>query len=131
MDGEQIMVINTHLEHTSDAARVKQIKVVLAFIQEYCKDYPIVLTGDFNCTSSSSVYSTITKTSLSDSADVSMQAKRASTFTNYGKSDKVIDFIFVTADKIGVSSYKVCNEKINGDYPSDHHPVLIEYCIVD
>ena len=130
-DGEQIMVINTHLEHTSDAARVKQIKVVLAFIQEYCKDYPIVLTGDFNCTSSSSVYSTITKTSLSDSADVAMQAKRASTFTNYGKSDKVIDFIFVTADKIGVSSYKVCNEKINGDYPSDHHPVLIEYCIVD
>ncbi len=128
-DGVRFMVINTHLEHTSEAARVKQIKVLLDHIDKTCRDYPIVLTGDFNCTSSSSVYASIKKSGLSDSADVAMRAKRAATFTNYGQSNKVIDFIFVTADRIAVSDYSVCNEKIDGDYPSDHHPVLIKYSI--
>ena len=26
----------------------------------------------------------------------------------------------------GMDLLKVCNEKINGDFPSDHHPVYVE-----
>ena len=32
---------------------------------------------------------------------------------------------------MSVAEYSVCNEKINGDYPSDHHPVLIKYSVLD
>ena len=127
-DGKLIMIVNTHLDHKSEPARVKQIKVLLEFIEKY-RDYPIVLSGDFNTTPTSNVYSTVVKSFMKDSADVAMQAKRASTFTNYGKSDKTLDYLFVNPAGISVSSYSVCNEKINGDYPSDHHPVLIKYTI--
>ena len=129
-DGKKIMIVNTHLDHKSEPARVKQIKVLLEFIEKY-RDYPIVLSGDFNTTPSSNVYSTVTKSFMKDSADVAMQAKRASTFTNYGKSDKTLDYLFVNPAKMSVAEYSVCNEKINGDYPSDHHPVLIKYSVLD
>lgn len=129
-DGKRIMIVNAHLDHKSEPARVKQIKVLLEFIEQY-KDLPIVLSGDFNTTPSSDVYATVVKSFMKDSADVAMQAKRASTFTNYGKSDRTLDYLFVNPMKVNVSSYTVCNEKINGDYPSDHHPVLIKYTISD
>ena len=54
----------------------------------------------------------------------------AATFTNYGTSNKIIDFVFVSPKSIGVTTYQVCNEEINGDFPSDHHPVLIEYTLL-
>ena len=123
--------LNTHLDHKSEPARVKQIKVLLDFIEAKCRDYPVVLSGDFNTTPTSDVYKTVLKSFLSDSADVAMQVKRASTFTNYGKSNKTLDYLFVNAAKMSVASYDVCNEKINGDFPSDHHPVLIKYIIND
>ena len=91
----------------------------------------MVLSGDFNTTPTSDVYKTVLKSFLSDSADVAMQVKRASTFTNYGKSNKTLDYLFVNAAKMSVASYDVCNEKINGDFPSDHHPVLIKYIVND
>ena len=130
-DGKLIMIVNTHLDHKSEPARVKQIQVLLDFIEARCRDYPVVLSGDFNTTPTSDVYKTVLKSFLSDSADVAMQVKRASTFTNYGKSNKTLDYLFVNAAKMSVASYDVCNEKINGDFPSDHHPVLIKYIIND
>ncbi len=125
-DGKLIMIVNTHLDHKSEAARNKQIKVLLKFIKS-CKDYPVILSGDFNSTSTSDVYQSVVLSSLKDSSTVAMKAMIAATFTNYGKSNKTIDFLFVTPDKLSVVNYAVCNEKINGDFPSDHHPVLIQY----
>ena len=130
-DGRLIMIVNTHLDHKSEPARVKQIKVLLDFIEAKCRDYPVVLSGDFNTTPTSDVYNTVLKSFLSDSANVAMQVKRASTFTNYGKSNKTLDYLFVNTARMSVVSYNVCNEKINGDFPSDHHPVLIKYIIND
>lgn len=127
-DGKCIMVINTHLDHVSEEARNAQIKVLLAFVEKY-REYPIVLTGDFNSNTSSSVYSTVTKSFLKDSADVAMHATRAATFTSFGTKNATIDFVFVSPELMSVTEYSVCNEMIDGEYPSDHHPVLIKYSL--
>ena len=129
-DGKRIMVVNTHFDHTSAEAREKQAKVLVKYLNTIT-DYPIVLTGDFNCTSSTSAYSTIINCGMSNAYDIAdKRENNAATFTNYGSSNKIIDFVFVSPTKVAVTFYKVCNEKINNDFPSDHHPVLIEYAIL-
>lgn len=129
-DGKRIMVINTHFDHTSSEAREKQAKVLVEYLKKVT-DYPIILTGDFNCDSNSSAYSTIVKTGIANSNDIAdKKENNSATFTNYGSSNKIIDFVFVSPQKIGVTFYKVCNEEINGDFPSDHHPVLIKYAVI-
>ena len=129
-DGKKIMVVNTHFDHTSAEAREKQAKVLVEYLKTIT-DYPIVLTGDFNCVASSSAYSTIVSSGVSDSAGIAdKKLNNAATFTNYGTSNKIIDFVFVSPKSIGVTTSQVCNEKINDDFPSDHHPVLIEYTLL-
>jgi endonuclease/exonuclease/phosphatase family metal-dependent hydrolase len=124
------MVVNTHFDHTSAQAREKQAKVLVEYLKTIT-EYPIVLTGDFNCESSSSAYSTLVSTGIANSSDIAdKKINNVATFTNYGSSNKIIDFVFVSSKLIGVTSYQVCNEKINGDFPSDHHPVLIEYTLL-
>lgn len=126
-DGMQIMVVNTHFEHTSDAARDRQAAVLRDFLLEYTDDYPLVLTGDFNTTLGTNAYSIVLDGGVTDSSELADTTYLASTFTNFGAASTIIDFIFVTEDTITVNDYRVCDEKINGDFPSDHHPVIIEY----
>ena len=130
-DGTRIMVVNTHFDHKSADARTKQAGVLVEYLSTIT-DYPIVLTGDFNCEESTSAYSKIISGGVSNSCDIAdKKINRVATFTNYGTSNKIIDFVFVSAKRLAVTSYKVCNEEINGDFPSDHHPVLIEYTVLN
>jgi endonuclease/exonuclease/phosphatase family metal-dependent hydrolase len=129
-DGTRIMIVNTHFDHTSAEAREKQAAVLVKYLKTIT-EYPIVLTGDFNCVSSSSAYAKVISGGVVDSNQVTeKRVNNAATFTNYGSSNKIIDFVFVSPNGIAVTSYQVCNEMINGDFPSDHHPVLIEYAVL-
>jgi endonuclease/exonuclease/phosphatase family metal-dependent hydrolase len=129
-DGKRIMVVNTHFDHTSAEARDLQAKVLVNYLKKVT-DYPVVLTGDFNCTNTSSAYSTIIKGGVSNAYDMAdKRENNSATFTNYGSSNKIIDFVFVSPSDVAVTFYKVCDEKINNDFPSDHHPVFIKYTIL-
>lgn len=125
-DGERILFVNTHFDHTSDVARTKQAKILADFLSEN-DDYPIILSGDFNTASGSAAYEEILDGGVENSMELAGTKETGATYTNYGKSKSVIDFIFVTEADICVENYRVCGEKIDGEYPSDHHPVLIEY----
>ncbi len=126
-DGMEIMVVNTHFEHTSDAARDRQAAVLRDFLLEYTDRYPLVLTGDFNTTYGSDAFDIVTDGGVTDSMSISAETEPGATFTSFGSASSIIDFIFVTEETVSVNSYRVCNEKIDGDFPSDHHPVFIEY----
>ena len=41
-------MINTHLDYQIPAIQVRQLKSIKELINKYGKDYPLVLTGDFN-----------------------------------------------------------------------------------
>ena len=129
-DGTRIMIVNTHFDHKSADARTKQGEVLAKFLKTIT-DYPIVLTGDFNCDASSTAFAKVISGGVINSSDVAdKKINNAATFTNYGTSNKIIDFVFISPNGLAVTSYQVCNEMINGDFPSDHHPVLIEYTIL-
>lgn len=130
-DGKKIMIVNTHFDHTSAEARELQAKVLVKYLKTI-SDYPIVLTGDFNCADNSTAFSTIIAAGMQNSYKIAdKKLNNSATFTNYGSSNKIIDFAFVSPESVAVSSYKVCDEMINNDYPSDHHPVLIEYTVIN
>lgn len=124
--------INTHLEHTSDEARIKQMKILFEYLKEFdAKGISYVLTGDFNCDPESSTYKSIIEYGLSDSCDISKTAEKGATFHGYGKTSSVIDFIFVQSERTEVDFYRACTETFfyeDGSvaYPSDHNPVIID-----
>lgn len=122
IDGLQFLHVNTHLEHTNEESRLSQISVLLKQI-EMLPDLPTTITGDFNCSTSSSVYKNILNSGYSDVSKVAESATTGPTFHNYGSSSSLIDFIFASSD-IYVEKYNVCNEMINGNYASDHHPIF-------
>ena len=91
----------------------------------------MIITGDFNCESSTTEYKTIVSSGVVSSSAVAEKKKGGATFHNYGSSSKIIDFIFVDPAKVHVLDYTVCNEKIDGDYASDHHPVCIDFYVLN
>ena len=123
-----MMVVNTHFDHKSGEARQKQAKVLVEFLKGQF-GYPVILTGDFNGSASSAEYSTIINSGMTNSMNIAATAEAAPTFTSYGKASSTIDFIFVIRNKVEVSFYRVCNEMIDGNWPSDHHPVIIKYTL--
>lgn len=129
-DGAEFLHINTHFDHKSSVAREKQAEVLVEFINQN-SGIPMIITGDFNCESSSTEYKTIVNSIVVSSSTVAEKKKTEATFHNYGNSNKIIDFIFVDPIKVHVLNYKVCSEKINGDYASDHHPVCIDFYILN
>ena len=129
-DGAVFLHINTHFDHKSSVAREKQAEVLVDFINKN-SGIPMIITGDFNCESTSTEYKTIVNSVVVSSSTVAEKKKTEATFHNYGNSNKVIDFIFVDPVKVHVLNYKVCSEKINGDYASDHHPVCIDFYILN
>lgn len=129
-DGRRMLVINTHLDHPNGASalRAKQYRVIQSFINTY-GDYPTLLTGDFNDTPGTQVYNSVVGSGFLDSAKNASTRYEASTFTNYGADSRVLDYAFFSAGDYDLKYYKVCNEKINGDFPSDHHPVYTRYIL--
>ncbi len=125
-DKAVIMHINTHFDHISEAARVSQAKLLGQFIDQQSEMYPIVVTGDFNTDYGSDTYSSLLHYGICNTANIVNGAVQTATFTNYGRDSRIIDFIF-SSGAVKPTYFKVCNEAINGNFPSDHHPVFVKF----
>ncbi len=133
--GKVLFVFNTHFDHVGEKARSQSAELLLAKIEEMAGSFPVVLTGDFNCTVDDAPYSLLTRNregrrSLTDAFKLSQTNPYGSTqtfngFSNELRPDYRIDFIFV-CDISKVLRYGVISEKWNGRFVSDHYPVLAE-----
>lgn len=123
-DGTELTHVNTHFDHIGEQARISQAEILAKFVSPI-SDRPLIVTGDMNTGFGSVPYETIENAGLTDAYKQVKDAIQSYTFTNYGRDSMIIDFVF-TSDSLPCTVYKVCNEKINGDFPSDHHPVYVE-----
>lgn len=128
-DGVEILVVNTHFDHTSAAARTAQAKYLLKFLEAHM-EYPLILTGDFNAQLTTEAYANVAAF-LDDISTTADDAYVVPTFTNYGATAKYLDYIFAHPDRIHATKYLVYDEKVSGDYPSDHYPVYGEYVLIN
>ncbi len=126
-DGAVFVFANTHLE-TDDPAQSHQAYWLTQFLTErFGEQYPIILTGDFNCTEGSSAYNIITEYGF-EVTNTYGENKR--TFTGYSdQGGTIIDFCFVN-EYISISSYKVMPEKINDQFVSDHNGIVAEVLVL-
>lgn len=127
--GKRMWVFNTHFDHVGDIARMESAKLILNKISEVnTKNYPVILTGDFNLEDSSESIKLISS-QLSDSKSVALKRFGPQGTFNGFKFDKPvtarIDYIF-TSPKAKVLKYAVLSNSDQCRYPSDHLPVYAE-----
>lgn len=127
---KQFRVINLHLDHVSDEAKINQISIVLEEADQYRSDFPQILTGDFNVTSDSVVVGQVMKFGWKDSFVVKSEDDKlqgtAHGFKGESKEKmKKIDFIFM---KGGINAIRsvVLKDTYKGQLPSDHYFVSAE-----
>ncbi len=134
-DGKILVHVNTHLDTVNSTVRNQQIKILLNLINEisYVKNgATVIMTGDFNDVPNSSFYNTLMQNGYSDSQTIA--EKVTSTSHTYKASAEesaslTIDFHFINTKLSAVLKYHVCTDQIEGDVPSDHYPVYIEYLL--
>ena len=121
------MVINTHFDHESGVAREKQAVALMRYVNTIT-DYPVVLTGDFNCGASSKAYSNIVSSGmLTNSSTIAGNViTKGPTYTDYGSSNSTIDFVFVNAYCSSVKSSKIDSDFVHHILASDHFPLIVE-----
>lgn len=127
-DGRIFLAANTHLDHISDEARKNGVRMLNEFAAGF--DCPIVLTGDFNIPEKTDCYVDMVEGGIfKDVKYAAPETDNKNTFHKfYNHPDvtpQVIDFIFIS-DGFTAKTYHVADEKIDGEYPSDHHPVVAD-----
>jgi len=139
-DENEFYFLNTHFDHQGDTARYESAKLIVKTVMEIPIYYPVIVTGDFNCTSDSDPYKVITGDTTVTGNPLLFDARYISatphfgggnTFNGFGKIEepyRKIDFIFVS-DKVTVDSHGIITDKFNGLFPSDHFPVWAEIVI--
>lgn len=127
--GDTINIFNAHFDHEVKLARLNAAKLILEMIRKKgLQGHPIILTGDFNCTTSDPPIIEL-KSALSLGIAISETPFYGphSTFNGFGKElecNKLIDHVFV--HNLKVTSYRhVDDRRPNGLWPSDHLPVLV------
>ncbi len=124
---KEFLMINTHFDHIGVEARKNSAALLKQKAAEIAKDYPLIITGDFNCTRDDGPYATIMDTKgvkLVDPAPANPPGTFCS-FTVNSMECKPIDYIF-HSEEWKSDDYHVITDNDGKYYPSDHLPVAVE-----
>lgn len=122
----EFLMINTHFDHIGKEARKNSANLLKEKAAEIAKDFPLIITGDFNCTRDEPPYITIMKptgVSLTDPAPTNPPGTFCSFRVNSIEC-RGIDYIF-HSQKWQSDGYQVIQDNDGKYYPSDHLPVMV------
>ena len=136
--GQELFVLNTHLDHESDEARLNGLALITETIDALAEPgLPVVLMGDFNAASSSRTMRQLGSRYV-DARDVSAAEPRGPVSTYVGFDGKLasrrrrIDYILVRrGGDVTVTRYAALTKQRGGRYLSDHLPVAAALTIGD
>lgn len=118
VNGEKICMINTHLDYHVKSVQKLQLEMLKDLINKYKKEYPIILTGDFNMELSDLQFSKFVDDIKPDLQRVEVDEK--TWHGSYGRS-ACVDHIFVSND------YEIQDKGIiNSNGVSDHDIVYAD-----
>lgn len=131
--GTELLAVNTHLDHEGPVARREGARLLLRRIDMLRDGRPAVLTGDFNSSPDSEPIAILLADGvLSHSRDIAPGVGGPGwSFTDFHRMPEcerqLIDYIFVAG--LGVESYAVLPDTLDGGLMSDHAPVYAELTI--
>lgn len=119
-------VINTHLDNSGEMARIKSAQLLNEYLnKKNAKN--IILMGDFNDVPSSKVHKEFSKIFL-DTYLKNKTNKNDYSFNGFGKDEKpgnIIDFIMLKGNISNLGA-KIIYDKIDGNFASDHFPIITD-----
>jgi len=127
--GRRFYFFNTHFDHESRRARRLSAQLVLRRVLDLKTELPVVLVGDFNSAAQNSqVYETLVgENAFRDTwLTAAKRGERLGTFHGYHtpRPDGArIDWILLRGP-IKAKSTRIVTFARNGQYPSDHFPVV-------
>ncbi len=129
--GKEILVINTHLDNTSETARQEGVTILLEMLQEKINHYPTILLGDFNAERTETLHNELSKqfNYPKDQKEVIIYGPNG-TFQNF-----YYDIDWVNLEEIDYIVYKdlscikqgVLTDSCNRRFPSDHFPIVTTF----
>jgi len=125
---QEFYIFNTHFftggfenaKQNSAKLIMRRISAVCSF-GEWTKNRPIFLMGDFNSRPGSEVYKIFVGNEDSNNPRSLKDSK---------EGGSGIDWILYN-DNVKVLSYERVDYNVNGVYPSDHQPILVEFMILE
>ena len=134
--GTDFVILNTHLDHAGKYARQKGMELIKLRLKTISEILPVVICGDMNCLSSSSVYySALNDEFMMYDAYHVAKKRRGATYSYHGfgkrsvEKRNMIDYIFVTK-QFKVNEIEIpFEENEKGFYLSDHCPIIVTLCL--
>jgi endonuclease/exonuclease/phosphatase family metal-dependent hydrolase len=155
--GQLFAIFNTHASFSGPNDRDEEIQFILKQIHQVAEKMPVIFTGDFNTFPNrlnfnslpfydgDYIHRLLTKKVFKDSSDLSLLGHLGpiSTYTNVPDDKKdfptpfqgtgtpgvMLDHIYVSKE-ITVLTHAVQPGTVNGYFPSDHMPVIID-CLIN
>lgn len=131
--GKTFFHFNTHFDHRGVRAREESARLLLERIESIAGSTPLIVTGDFNFNEASTGYKILVgKDSLRDARYASQHGHHGPTSTfNEFKAlvpEWRIDYVMVKGS-VKVLQHGALADTWDGQFPSDHLPVLAEVLI--
>lgn len=149
----EFIVLNTHLAFTNIQRRYYEANSLRHFLLTHQDSLPLVLTGDFNTFpfrqeldlpfyDGEQIISIIEDGEVMDGmksslfghfgpiATTNYCAKKKKPFLTNGEPGVILDHIFVNQEFV-VLSHGIDPAKVDGHFPSDHFPVIVDLTIKD
>ena len=123
-DKKKFVVVNTHLDHRGEEARIRGINLVCDFIREKFQDIPLVLTGDFNALPDSATIKAADELLCDARRDFGI-SEFEPTYHGYADRKDVIDYIYISGN-MKCADFKMIKTQKDGTILSDHYGILAE-----
>lgn len=125
-NGKRFFFMSTHLDHEGPNAQAGGMEVIMnKFTELNTEKLPQVLVGDFNVLQTSDVFKVCESTMYNARLKAS-STDNIGTFNNWGKSNKIIDHIFMSKTGFKLHTYSTVSRSFaNIDYISDHYPIYV------
>lgn len=126
---QEFYFVNTHFDHEVQLARVKAAELLKQRIQALTPTRPIIVTGDFNATSSNKAYEVLVGDDFLKDTWTTAKERRGEglgTFNGFKevpKNGARIDWILSRGD-MDVRATEIVTYSKDGQFPSDHFPLV-------
>lgn len=155
---QEFVVYNTHADYLSPQVRLGLVDSLLAYAEKDAIQNPVILAGDFNTLPGTLpsvldhpqapgfdgpyILQTLTKSCFRDSLHLPLIAHvgplttfpyDVKTKETFSKLDSILlhlDHIFVNPNRIKVFFHAIEPAKIDGYFPSDHLPVIVDLALL-
>mmetsp|Transcript_17387 Transcript_17387/g.17324 ORF Transcript_17387/g.17324 Transcript_17387/m.17324 type:complete len:145 (+) Transcript_17387:324-758(+) len=130
INGREIWVINTHLDHITEEERLEQAMKLIDWLRPMMNS-AIIVMGDFNCVPESETYELFSrhfKSSMKElhgkEPDVTWPTEMLGSRENWERFGEVGCYDYIWFKNLNVVDGRVLTHIKDGQfYPSDHYPV--------